>query len=81
MEVKVARRYQVTIPQELREKMDLSVGDIVEIRYDDGRIIIEKVLDSWEDVMAKTAGVWKDHPVFGKMKDSIEIMDWLRGKK
>jgi len=81
MEVRIARRYQVTIPQEVREKMDLSVGDVVEVRYDEGRIIIEKVLEGWEDVMMETAGAWRDHPVFGKMKNSIEVMDWLRGKK
>jgi len=81
MEVKIARRYQVTIPQEVREKMDLSVGDVVEVRYEEGRIIIEKVLERWEDVMMDTAGAWRNHPVFGKMKNSIEVVNWLRGKK
>jgi len=81
MEVKIARRYQVTIPQEVREKMDLSVGDVVEVRYDEGKIIIEKVLERWEDVMVETTGAWRNHPVFGKMKNSIEVVDWLRGKK
>lgn len=81
MEVKVARRYQVTIPREVREKMDLSVGDVVEIRYEGGSIIIEKVLERWEDVMRETAGAWRDHPVFGRMKNSVEVVDWLRGKK
>lgn len=78
---KIARRYQVTIPQEVREKMDLSVGDVVEVRYDEGRIIIEKMLEKWEDTMKETAGAWRNHPVFGKMKNSIEIVNWLRGKK
>jgi len=81
MEVKIARRYQVTIPQEVREKMGLSVGDVVEVRYDEGKIIIEKVLERWEDVMVETAGAWRNHPVFGKMKNSIEVVNWLRGKK
>ena len=81
MEVKIARRYQVTIPKEVREKMDLSVGDMVEVRYDESRIIIEKVRERWEDVMMETAGAWRDHPVFGKMKNSIEVVNWLRGKK
>lgn len=81
MEVKVARRYQVTIPRQAREKMDLSVGDVVEVRYQGGRIIIEKVLERWEDVMRETAGTWRGHPVFGRMKNSVEVVDWLRGKK
>jgi len=25
-------------------------------------------------------GVWKTHPIFKDMKDSIEIVDWLRQK-
>lgn len=81
MEVKVARRFQVTIPQEVREKMGLSVGDVVEVRYDEGRIVIEKVRERWEDVMKETAGAWRNHPVFGRMRSSVEIVDWLRGKK
>jgi len=81
MGAKIARRYQVTIPQEVREKMDLSVGDVVEVRYDEGKIIIEKKLEKWEDAMKETAGAWRNHPVFGKMKNSIEIVNWLRGKK
>lgn len=81
MKVKITRRYQVTIPQEVREKMNLSVGDVVEVRYEEGRIIIEKLVGGWEDVMMETAGVWRNHPVFGRMGNSIEVVDWLRGKK
>lgn len=60
--------------------MDLSVGDVVEVRYDEGKIIIEKMLEKWEDAMKATAGAWRNHPVFGRMKNSIEIVNWLRGK-
>lgn len=30
--------------------------------------------------MAETAGMWSNHSVFGKMKNSVEIVQWLRGK-
>ncbi|MEM2957687.1 MAG: AbrB/MazE/SpoVT family DNA-binding domain-containing protein [Candidatus Jordarchaeaceae archaeon] len=43
MFVKVTRRFQVTIPQEIREKLGLTIGDTVDIRYADGKIVIEKV--------------------------------------
>lgn len=81
MEVKVTRRYQITIPKKVRRQMSLSVGDVVEVEYEDGRIVIEKVGDGWEDVMVETSGAWKDHPVFGKMRDSLEIVKWLRGER
>jgi hypothetical protein len=45
--------------------MDLSVGDVVEVRHEEGRIVIEKVLERWEDVMMEIAGAWRDHPIFG----------------
>ena len=78
MQVKVARRYQVTIPEEVREKAGLSVGDAVDVRYEEGKVLIEKLEESWERVMAESAGSWAKHPVFGKMKNSVEIVHWLR---
>ena len=77
MQVKVARRYRVTIPNDVREKAKISVGDELDVRYEDGRILLEKLEDNWEKVMAETEGNWAKHPVFGKMKNSIEIVHWL----
>src|SRR5207247_6049089 len=75
--VKVARRYQVTIPEEVREKAKISVGDDVDVRYEDGKILLEKLEDNWEKVMKETEGSWTDHPVIGKMKNRVEIVHWL----
>jgi hypothetical protein len=61
------------------EKVGLTIGDIVNVRYVDGKTIIEKVGGEWENVMAETPGVWNNHPIFGKMKNSVEIVRWLRG--
>ncbi len=42
--VKVTRNYQVTIPQEIRERVGLREGDYLEVSLDDrGRIVMEKV--------------------------------------
>ena len=79
--VKVARRYQVTIPEEVREKAKISVGDDVDVRYEDGKILLEKLEDNWEKVMKETEGSWAYHPVFGKMKNSVEIVHWLRSER
>ena len=81
MRVKVARRYQVTIPEEVREELGINIGDIVDVRSQDGKVVVEKLGKNWESVMEETKGAWKTHPIFKDMKDSIEIVDWLRQKK
>jgi hypothetical protein len=42
-----------------------------------GMVLITRI-DNWEKVMAETEGSWAKHPVFGKMKNSVEIVHWLR---
>ncbi len=53
----------------------------MKIRYEEGRIVLEKREDNWERVMRETGGSWANHPVFGKMKNSEEIVRWLRSKR
>jgi len=45
MKVRVTRNYQITIPAEIRRKVNLKLGDILEVNYNDEReeIIIRKV--------------------------------------
>ena len=81
MQVKVARRYKVTIPRDVREKANISIGDAIDVRFEEGKIVLERLEDNWERVMAETAGSWSDHPVFGKMKNSVEIVHWLRSTR
>ena len=47
MKVKVTRNYQITIPAEIRRKLNLKLGDILDVSYDEERneIIIRKVLE------------------------------------
>ena len=48
--VKVTRNSQITIPKDIREKLDIKEGDIVEIRTELGKIVIEKIEnDIWDD--------------------------------
>ncbi|WP_287689226.1 AbrB/MazE/SpoVT family DNA-binding domain-containing protein [Metallosphaera javensis (ex Sakai et al. 2022)] len=42
MEVKVTRNYQITIPQEIRTKLDINVGDKLILRIEGDRIVVEK---------------------------------------
>ena len=80
MKAKVARRYQITIPEEVREEIGINVGDLVDVRSQEGRVVIEKLGRSWDEVMAETRGTWRSHPAFAGMKDSVEVTRWLRNK-
>ncbi len=54
MKVKVTRNYQITIPAEVRRKMGIKLGDIVEITYDESKneIIVRKVKDERKKLKA-----------------------------
>jgi len=41
--VKVTRNFQVTIPAEIRSALGIREGDLLEVRLEGGRIVIEKV--------------------------------------
>ncbi|GIW50691.1 MAG: hypothetical protein KatS3mg081_0046 [Gemmatimonadales bacterium] len=43
--VKVRDKYQVTIPEEVRAKVPLSVGERVEVTAEGGKIVIRPVLE------------------------------------
>ena len=48
--VKVTRNSQITIPKDIREKLGIKEGDMVEMRIELGRIVIEKIeKDRWDD--------------------------------
>ncbi len=80
MKTKVARRHQITIPEEIRKKAKISVGDTLEISYEHGKVVVEKIDENWEHVMNETKGIWQKHPAFKGMDDAVEIVNWMRGK-
>jgi len=42
VQVKVTRNYQVTIPAEIRRVLGIKEGDLLEVRLEGERIVIEK---------------------------------------
>ncbi len=40
---KVTRNYQITLPKEVRDKLNISIGDILEVRVEGEKIVIRKV--------------------------------------
>lgn len=53
--VKVTRKYQVTIPREVRERIDIDIGDELLVTEEGERIVMKKVGD-----LENLAGSW-DH--------------------
>jgi len=55
--VKIKEKYQVTLPAEIRERLDLKVGDLLEVDLKDKNIVLKpKILvdkdQAWERLMA-----------------------------
>ncbi|MEA1997968.1 MAG: AbrB/MazE/SpoVT family DNA-binding domain-containing protein [Euryarchaeota archaeon] len=81
MRTRVAQRRQITIPEEICRKSKILTGDLVEISYEHDKLLIEKVDESWENVMQETKGAWRKHPIFKEMDDAVEIVNWMRGNE
>jgi AbrB family looped-hinge helix DNA binding protein len=47
--VKVREKYQITIPEDVREKVSLEIGERVEVDAKDGQIVIRPVIEIPKD--------------------------------
>ena len=47
--VRVSRKYQITIPKEIREKIGIKIGDRLLVRLEDKRIIFEPIIEKKRD--------------------------------
>jgi len=69
--VKVTRKYQVTIPEEVRHKIGVMIGDELLVREEEEKIVLERPIDleklagSWSHIesterfMEEVRGLWK----------------------
>ncbi len=69
--VKVTRKYQVTIPEEVRNKIGVTIGDELLVREEGEKIVLERPIDleklagSWSHIesterfMEEVRGLWK----------------------
>jgi len=69
--VKVTRKYQVTIPEEVRHKIGVRIGDELLVREEGEKIVLERPIDleklagSWSHIesterfMEEVRGLWK----------------------
>lgn len=67
--VKVTRKYQVTIPQKVREKTGIEIGDKLLVIGEGRRVIFEKPLD-----LDRIAGSWSHIESTEKFMEEIRKM-------
>lgn len=71
MKVKVTRKFQITIPLEIRKKIDVKIGDELIVKEEEGKIVFIKSpslkelagawehIESTEDFMDDARRMWK----------------------
>ncbi len=47
--VKITRKYQITIPKEIREKLKLRIGDKLVIKIEGDHIVLKPLIDKRHD--------------------------------
>ncbi len=67
--VKIREKYQVTIPENVREKVPLKIGERVEVVVRDGEIVIRPVVE-----VPRTQAWFWEKEWQKKVSDSIEDM-------
>ncbi len=86
--VKVKNKYQVVIPEDVRKKLKVEIGDTLEIEEKDGVLVIKPVLvidksqayfwtDEWQKG-EREASEAKKKGKFRDFKKTDEAVKWLR---
>ncbi|MEX0569269.1 MAG: AbrB/MazE/SpoVT family DNA-binding domain-containing protein [Candidatus Njordarchaeota archaeon] len=57
--VKVTRKYQITIPKAIREDFNINVGDMLLIRKDGDKIVIEPIVRRDKDAVEKILNIFR----------------------
>lgn len=80
--VTVTRNFQITIPQEYRKKLKISVGDIIDwVPTEEGLLLIKKKeSQSIEKLRKRTTKGYNELRKIMKAKDSDELVEKLRGE-
>jgi len=58
--VKITRKYQVTIPKEIREKLNLHVGTFLIVEVEDDRIILRPMIKPSKDPIEEMLNLVKE---------------------
>jgi len=78
LESKVTRKFQVTIPREIREALGINIGDKVIWEIGQNGVAILRKAEVRKNI-DEFRGVWRKHPLLKRFKDSVKAIRWLRG--
>jgi len=57
---KLTSKYQITIPSEIRRRLDLAAGDVVYLTIEQGRVILRSARSGWtRSTRGLGAEVWR----------------------
>ncbi|ABL79005.1 AbrB/MazE/SpoVT family DNA-binding domain-containing protein [Thermofilum pendens] len=71
--VRVGKRFTVVIPKSVREKVGLKEGDLLEVRVEGGRIVLERKDFNPFKVLAEVIG-----EPYREERDERKAEEWLR---
>ena len=75
---KITRNYQITLPRDVRRIVGLKEGDEVVFTVENNPIKISK---ADEDIIFKTAGIWKDMKETGEEYQKRIRKEWKKREK
>ena len=58
--VRITRKYQVTIPKKVREKLKLRVGDLLKVEIEEGKIVFKPLTPRSEDPVEELLSLVKE---------------------
>ncbi|RLE94815.1 MAG: AbrB family transcriptional regulator [Thermoprotei archaeon] len=58
--VKITRKYQITIPKEIREKLNLRVGDLLKVELEDDKIVLRPLIKREKDPLEEMLNLVKE---------------------
>jgi AbrB family looped-hinge helix DNA binding protein len=77
--VKVTRNFQVTIPEEVRKKVRLNEGDMVEIEaLNSDQVVLKRIIP-----LEELKGAWEDDPSIDEAMEEVRKLwkSWKMPKK
>ncbi|RLE77584.1 MAG: AbrB family transcriptional regulator [Thermoprotei archaeon] len=58
--VRITRKYQVTIPKEIREKLNLKVGDLLKVELEGDKIVLRPIVKHEERSLERMLNLVKE---------------------
>ena len=57
---KLTRKHQITLPSEVRRRLDLKAGDVIYLTIEEGRVVLRAARGGWtESTRGLGADVWR----------------------